>query len=389
MSNQASIQQNKLMKLDDTMLMYGIYNVETLEKLINTVHEIHDVTSSHEKLFVGEHNPTLFRMLYPDALDIQQYATNSLLLLRIIQDKYLSLHRELITKLHSYVSAAKVLAKGYLPNSLLTPKKLQRILADFKKSLHHTNPDYTLVLDRLHLYYDMQLVTFGIDRDMELVIQFLIFIQPYTQKPLIMYQLETVPVLILDRNVEAQSYTHLRIKKPYLALNSETYISLTHQELRSCKKIGNKFYCEELFVVKHKSSYSCEIAIYFNLTMDIIRNNCNFDFYFNNTEVMPTVLDGGDPIILANWPNDKHIICNITNNIPVRIPSHPYILVNRSILCNCRIEVDNHYLLESIASCNKKITQLIRYFTINLAFTNYLDMFPNMTDSLTLIRDRT
>ena len=88
--------------------------------------------------------------------------------------------------------------------------------------------------------------------------------------------------------------------------------------------------------------------------MDIFRNNCNFEFYFNNTEVVPTVLDGGDEIILANWPNDKHIICNINNNIPVKIPSHPYVLVDRSILCNCGIEVDNHHLLESIASCNKK-----------------------------------
>ena len=101
MGNEASIQCNKLMKLDDTMLMYGIYNMETLEKLINTVHEIHNVTSSHEKLFAGEHNPTLFRMLYMDALGIQQYATNSLLFLRIIQDKYLSLYRELITQLHT------------------------------------------------------------------------------------------------------------------------------------------------------------------------------------------------------------------------------------------------------------------------------------------------
>ena len=324
-----------------------------------------------------------------DALGKQQHATNSLLFHRIIQDKYLSLYRELITQLCTYVSPIRVLAKGCLPNTLLTSKKLQSILAEVKKSLHHTNPDYTLVLDRLHLYYDMQLVTFGIDKDMNLVIQFLIFIQPYTQKPLILYQLETVTVPILNRNVEAQSYTHLRIKNLYIALNSETYISLTHQELRSCKKIGNEFYCEELFIVKHKSSYSCESAIYFNLRMDIIRNNCNFDFYFNNTEVTPTVLDGGDEIMLANWPNDKHIICKVNNNIPVKIPSHAYVLVNRSILCNCRIEVDNHHLLESIASCDKKITELIMYFTINLAFTNYLDMFPNMTDSLTLIRDRT
>ena len=60
MGNEASIQHNRLMELDDTMLMYGIYNVETLEKLINTVHEIHNVTSSHEKLFTGGHNPYTF-----------------------------------------------------------------------------------------------------------------------------------------------------------------------------------------------------------------------------------------------------------------------------------------------------------------------------------------
>ena len=173
----------------------------------------------------------------------------------------------MIAQLCIYVSVIRILAKGYLPNTLLTPKRLQGILSEVKRSLHITNPDYTLVLDRLHLYYDMQLVTFGIDRDMNIVIQFPVFIQPYTQKPLILYQLETVPVLILDKNIEAQSYTHLRVNKPYLALNSETYISLRHQELISCKKIGYEFYCEELFIVKHKSSYSCESAIYFNLML--------------------------------------------------------------------------------------------------------------------------
>ena len=92
------------MKLDNSMLMSGIYNAETLEKLIETVHEIHNATSSHEKLFAGEHNHSLFRMLYIDALGIQQYATNSLLFLGIIQDKYISLYRELITQLHTCFS---------------------------------------------------------------------------------------------------------------------------------------------------------------------------------------------------------------------------------------------------------------------------------------------
>ena len=147
--------------------------------------------------------------------------------------------------------------------------------------------------------------------------------QPYTQKPLVLYQLETVPIPILDQNVKAHSYTHLQIRKPYIALNSETFISLRQQELWTCKRIGYKLYCEELFVVKHKTSYSCESAIYFNLDTDIIKENCNFKFYSNKIDITPTILDGGEEIVLANWHNDKHIICNVNNDIPVKIPSHP------------------------------------------------------------------
>ena len=51
--------------------------------------------------------------------------------------------------------------------------------------------------------------------------------------------------------------------------------------------------------------------------------------------------------------------------------------------------MDNHHLLESIAACDKKFTKLTMFFTINLAFTNYLDMLPNLTEQLTLTRDRT
>ena len=63
------------MKLDATMLMYGIYNAEMLENLIKTVHKIHNTTSSHEKLFVGKHNPSLFRILYAHSLGVQHYST--------------------------------------------------------------------------------------------------------------------------------------------------------------------------------------------------------------------------------------------------------------------------------------------------------------------------
>ena len=104
-------------------------------------------------------------------------------------------------------------------------------------------------------------------------------------------------------------------------------------------------------------------------------------------------MDGGNEVILANWPYDKHIIYTTNNDIPVKILSHPYVLVNRSVLCNCGIEADNHYLLESLAACgnHRRNSKLTMYFTINMAFAIYLDMLPNFTESLQvpLTRSRT
>ena len=117
----------------------------------------------------------------------------------------------MITQLHIYATSIRILANGYLPISIITPSKLREILDDVKMAIRKINPDYDLVIDRLHLYYNMQLVTFGIDKDKNLIIQFPVFIQPYTQQPLILYQIETVPVLIIDQNTQAQSYRHLQV----------------------------------------------------------------------------------------------------------------------------------------------------------------------------------
>ena len=81
----------------------------------------------------------------------------------------------------------------------------------------------------------MQVVTFGINKDKSLIIQFPVFIQPYTQQQLILYQLETVSVPIIDQNTQAQSYMHLQVNRPHIAFNSETYISIRQQALRTCK----------------------------------------------------------------------------------------------------------------------------------------------------------
>ena len=91
---------------------------------------------------------------------------------------------------------------------------------------------------------------------------------------------------------------------------------------------------------------------------DIIQHNCDFIFYYNKTDITLTVPDRDNVIILANWPNDKHIICTINNDMPITIPCHPYILV----------KYDAN-------------TKLVMYFMINRTFTCYIDQL-NLTEDL-------
>ena len=192
-----------------------------------------------------------------------------------MREKCVQMYEKFISQLQMYASAIRVFSKGYLPISLLPSTKLQEILDKVKKAIQISNPDYDVVIKRLHLYFEMKLVTFDINEERNLIVQFSVFVQPCTQQQLLLYQVEMVPVSIIDQNKQTHSYIHLQVDIPYIALNSETDISLRNKEMRTCKNIGYEFYCEEFFLFKHKSKYTCKSALYFNLGSTIIKN-CNF-----------------------------------------------------------------------------------------------------------------
>ena len=79
------------------MVMYGIYNAEILENLINTIHNMHNSTTEIERLFAGQLNATY--TWYVNAPNMQKYAIESLLYLRTVRDKYIQMYKEFITQL--------------------------------------------------------------------------------------------------------------------------------------------------------------------------------------------------------------------------------------------------------------------------------------------------
>ena len=69
-----------------------------------------------------------------------------MLYLRMKEDKYIEMYNKFISQLHNYAKAIRILTKGYIPMSLITPLKLKDILTSVKETLIETKPDYDIVI---------------------------------------------------------------------------------------------------------------------------------------------------------------------------------------------------------------------------------------------------
>ena len=56
MNTKVNMDHNRVHHLEDTMIMYGKYNPDTLMDLIETVHKMHNLTTWKEKIFIGKMN---------------------------------------------------------------------------------------------------------------------------------------------------------------------------------------------------------------------------------------------------------------------------------------------------------------------------------------------
>ena len=365
LNTKQNIMKNELYQHNKDLLMYGQFSLDTLDHIVDTINDLHARTVKVEKMF-QKNSKDLLPYFTPNGFT--DFTWNSLLNSNVLIEKHLTVSAALVDRLQIILNGLRLLARGYLPITLIPPTKLTKILHTVENNIRMNNPGYTLALKNPFLYYDMKLVTFGVDSENNLIIQYPVWVKKVTQKPYSLYQLESTSVPIIDENLEADSYTEVKFSKPYIAFSNLTYINIRTQELRQCKKVSTEYFCEELFLVKDRSKHSCESALYFNLSTDIIKQNCNFQYYFNKT-VVPAVLDNGNQIVLANLANPKKLVCKNNNNFPWKMENHPYVLVNRSILCHCQLTSQFAYLQESLAACPHDSQQtVVMYFTINLAF---------------------
>ena len=116
------------------MIMYGVYNVDTLEKLIQMVHKMNNRSVWYERLYAGHVNKW-FEM-YSASQGANYYAIHSLLYLRTIQEKYKKMYERLVNQLKGIFTSNMDFVKRLFTYISFTAFEISKDITGSKASIY-------------------------------------------------------------------------------------------------------------------------------------------------------------------------------------------------------------------------------------------------------------
>ena len=296
MRMESQVDRNKLRQYSNDFLMYQKYNVETLQNVIDMVNAMHRRQMELEKQASGRafgDTETL--------VESMKFGFDLVMYMKVSDDEHVKQLQVLECSSKDVIRGITVLSQGRLPQEFFSDSRLMEILSEVQMMVQKGHLNYALAVEHISHYRDMKLVTFAVDQQTHsLIVTFPVFIQDYRRPPLSLFEIETVPVPIPDENEKADSYSQVQVEKPYIAVGVEYYIELRMTEMIMCKSIRFTYYCEELFVVKHKSAYGCGSAIFYDMGPKRVTQSCQFTYMYD-AKVAPTILDGGNDFIISKF----------------------------------------------------------------------------------------
>ena len=176
--------KNTLTQYQEDFLMCGKYNVESLNKVIDTLNLLHDKQTELEKLVTTK----MFTEVESigDALD---YSVELQLCLELAQEEHVTKYKEVYKAGKELLDAIAILSQRRLPRSLFPDQRIEGILAQVDKMVRMRYPDYELAANHISHYRDMELVMFSVDRiTHSLVVTFPVFIKDFKQPPLSLFE---------------------------------------------------------------------------------------------------------------------------------------------------------------------------------------------------------
>ena len=176
MRKQQNFQVNRLRYFEAAMNLFGTYNANSMDQIVDAINTLNKNVPTYEMILNG-----ILSYWYGDNILKRRnvhMVLNRLFYLHKLQMRYENAYEHFIRKLYSYIDAICILSTGYLAMNLIPKSQLNGMIIQIKRAVVKTKPQHDLVIEELHLYYEMKLMTFDIDDSSDLTVQFLVFINP-------------------------------------------------------------------------------------------------------------------------------------------------------------------------------------------------------------------
>ena len=151
MRQDQSITANRLQQNSNDFLMYGRYNVETLDKIIETVNALHAKQTELEKVFASTDFSQAKAFLHSISFgfDLQMY-------MRLTEEEHVNQYNLLEVAAKDLMRGIATLGQGRLPQELFPDDRLKSILKEVSTMVKKQFPDYELAADHISHYRDMK-----------------------------------------------------------------------------------------------------------------------------------------------------------------------------------------------------------------------------------------
>ena len=189
--------RNDLRQQRNELLMYGRYNLNSLISIIHTINALHGRQSYYERAV--RQRDFNFRRSDMNAVN---YNFDTLMYLSNAREEHVVTYREAVKSCKGFLGWNCNSGTGRLARALISDNQLREILGKVDTMVKRNYPDYVLAATHISHYRDMKMVIFAVDQqNHSLIVTFPAFIKNYKQPPLSLYEVETVPVPIIDKNV--------------------------------------------------------------------------------------------------------------------------------------------------------------------------------------------
>ena len=189
LDKRVKVTRNEMHQLEKDFLLYGEFDVNSTVSIIELLDSLDNRTSYLERILEMEVKAWTDRFL-TTANGPAMYSHMMHLYIGNLREKYIRLYEALETELRLLLRSIAILNKGYLLPQLFPPRTLVEISQKAIAMIKNQNPDYVLALPHITDYYDMRLVTFGLDDQGRLVVCFPIFIKEYKKEPVLYIRLK-------------------------------------------------------------------------------------------------------------------------------------------------------------------------------------------------------